>query len=178
MDQTIFLFHGIECTSQSNFQPWLQEELEIKGYEVINPDLPNADRPVPEEWWGSIKEHDSKLDNAIIIGRSQGATFGLKIMEKLAKQDRRIDKLVSLAGFWSHFLGWSAHDPFFVEPIDLNLAKQGANKVCVLNSDNDPYIPLDYAKNMAEGLDAEFILKPGDAHFSAEKYEWLLEFVD
>ena len=48
------ILHGTSCTPQSFWQPSIKSFLESKGYEVIVPQLPEADTPDLEKWLESL----------------------------------------------------------------------------------------------------------------------------
>lgn len=65
------ILHGWGGNSQNGWKPWLKNELEKMGYDVIVPDLPNTWEPNLDEqlkFLGQYKNTISK--DSIIIGHS------------------------------------------------------------------------------------------------------------
>ncbi len=50
-------------------------------------------------------------------------------------------------------------------------------KFCVINSDNDPYVPLENAYQLALNLAVEVNVVEGAGHFNSSKFPLLLEMV-
>ena len=160
------ILHGTGADSSSNWFPWLKEKLEKKGYKVWVPELPNTTNPnaavntkyVLDSW---------KFDkDSIVVGHSSGAVLILYILQNLP-QNITIDRAFLISAFKDD-LGWPNLKNLFSELLDWNKIKKQAQKIVLLHSDNDPYVPLDHAKFIAKKLNAELIVKKGQGHFNLE----------
>src|SRR3990167_1450728 len=95
----VYLIHGWEATSKSDFFPWLKYELEKKNIWSYFPDMPNTDEPKIEEWIGFLKKNIKELDeDTIFIGHSIGAQGVLRFLETLP--DKTNVKRVILVAPW------------------------------------------------------------------------------
>jgi len=47
--------------------------------------------------------------------------------------------------------------------------RRHAAKMLFVHGDDDPYVPLDHARYLAEQTDGELIVLPGQGHFNLEK---------
>jgi predicted alpha/beta hydrolase family esterase len=161
------LLHGTDGTHESNWLPWLQTELERNGWQVWNPDLPDAGRP-------SRKTHDAFLQAAapfaldghtVVVGHSAGALAALSWLQTL--RSTSIARAV-LVGAFKDDLGWDALVGLFDQPYDWPHISTRAERFTLFHSDNDPYCPLHHAEFLAEQLGGELRVLPGRAHFNLE----------
>lgn len=79
MPKRAFIIHGWEGTPDSNWFPWLADELKKKGFEAVVPQMPNADFPVAKEWLGHMQKIVGEPDeNTFLVGHSLGVTAILR----------------------------------------------------------------------------------------------------
>ena len=68
-----YMIHGWDGTSEENWFPWLRRELESKGFEVIAPQMPDADLPRIKKWVSALKSIVKDPDeNTYFVGHSMG----------------------------------------------------------------------------------------------------------
>ena len=83
------ILHGTDGSSNSNWIPWLKDELGIIGYEVWAPDLPNAGAPNTTAYTRFIAQKNFHFnEETILIGHSSGAVAWLGLLPKLGVQVR------------------------------------------------------------------------------------------
>jgi len=80
--QYVFI-HGYGGDAQSNFFPWMKQELEAKGHTVVLLDLPNTDKPNVKEQADFLKEKISFNENTVIVAHSLGGPVAFRILENL-----------------------------------------------------------------------------------------------
>lgn len=163
---TIFVFHGVGGHSKENWFPWLKESLEAENHQVIVPDLPHPDHPTLTEWINDFKQHEELMDeNTIFVGHSLGGAFALRLLEKAQKPIRATFLIASVWGVMGN-----QFDPlmttFTVPPYDWNSIKQRSKFFSVIHSDNDPYIRLSQAEELAKNLGITLTLIKGGGHFN------------
>jgi hypothetical protein len=160
------ILHGTDATSKDNWFPWLKEELESEGFEVWVPDLPQANKP-------NIKRYNQFLlsqkefhvgSETVMIGHSSGAVAILGILQALPEDV--VIKQIILAGVFNTDLGWDALKELTAEPIDYENVKKHVKEIMIIHSDNDPYIPLKQAEEVAELLGGELVVLKEQKHFS------------
>lgn len=159
------ILHGTSNNSQDNWFQWLSSNLQQGGYKTWVPDLPDADVPNPVTYLQFIKDNNWAFDqNSVMVGHSSGAVAILYILQNL-QADTTIDTAV-LVGAFKDNLGRDELSRLFNTPFDFEIIKSRARRIVLIHSDNDPYCPLEHAQYLANQLEAELILMPGEAHFS------------
>ncbi|MDD4287843.1 MAG: alpha/beta fold hydrolase [Candidatus Peribacteraceae bacterium] len=176
---TVFLFHGVGGHSQENWLPWLKSALERKNYEVIVPDFPNPDHPMLSEWTDFFHQYDTLIDeHTVFVGHSLGGAFALRLLERMSKP---IHACFLVASVWG-VMG-NQFDPvmrsFTEHPYDWKTIRQNVKHFSVIHSDNDPYITLSQAKELAKNLGIAVTLVSGGGHLNAaagyREFPFLLE---
>lgn len=162
------IIHGTEGYPEENWFPWLKNELEQIGYDVIVPQFPSPP-VVPakiSEWFDILNEHKDKINKeTLLIGHSLGGVFTLRILEKLdnpvagafltgapigEKPILNYDRDVAFSGF---VFNWEK-------------IKQNAKRFVVFQSDDDPYVGLENGKKLAEKLGVKLNFIPNAGHFN------------
>lgn len=163
---TIFLFHGVGGNSQENWIPWLKQALEQKHDHVVAPDFPHPDHPTLAEWFDFFRQYDTLIDErAMFVGHSLGGAFALRLLERMP---RPIHACFLVASVWG-VMG-NRFDPvmstFTEHPYDWETIRQNAKHFSVIHSDNDPYIRLSQAEELAKNLGTTVTLVRGGGHFN------------
>src|SRR3989344_5329623 len=170
MTKRVFIVHGWSGSPTSDFLPWLREELEIKGFEVISPAMPNPEEPKIETWVPYLARSVGAVDgNTFLVGHSIGCQTILRFLETLP-ENQKIGGAVFVAGFFSLILDQNEEDaiakPWIETPINLNRIKAVLNKSIAIFSDNDPYVSLDNKDKFANGLGSKIIVEHNMGHFN------------
>jgi len=88
MRKKVLIIHGWESNSKEH---WFLEEkkrLEKSGHEAVVPDMPNASRPIKEEWVRILKNFGPN-ESSVLIGHSLGGTAILRYLEEAAEPSRQ-----------------------------------------------------------------------------------------
>ncbi len=149
--KTALILHGATGDNQSSWIPWLKSQLEIFGYDVIAPSLPNSDRPDGSAWLEALEPYAEKLNHdSLIIGHSLGCPIAEQF---IAKHDLKIAKLLLVAPAfesmdWDDYLKTNADDlsapgvkDISTTPVDRAALAANVGQVIVFGSQDDPYIP-------------------------------------
>lgn len=161
----VIIVHGWHGSPQSNWFPWLKEQLEDLDCEVIIPAMPNADNPNVSEWVTYIaKTVGQPNTNTYLVGHSLGVAAILRYLEVLSKQEK-VGGVIMVAGF-SESMGYKEPDSFLQQPMDYNYIKKAAQKFVAINSDNDPYVPLSQGEVLRDKLGAELIIIKNGSHLN------------
>jgi len=176
----IFIIHGSFGHPEENWFPWLKSELEKIGCRVFIPRFPTPENQSLQNWIKIFKEYEQYLDEeSIVVGHSIGPAFLLNMLEN-------IDKPITAAFFVSGFTG-SLNNPKFDKinstfsdrHFDWKKIKNNCLKFFVFHSDNDPYVPIQKAEDLAKNLGVDIILVKNAGHFSEKsgykKFDLLLE---
>lgn len=173
----VFIIHGAYGSPGENWIPWLKRELEQLDCRVFAPQFPTPEKQTLENWMRVFAEYDGLLNkDSVVIGHSLGVAFLLTLLEK---------SQAKAAFFISGFIGLlnnpsfdKINKTFTYKKFDWDLIRQNCNKFYVFHSDNDPYVPLEKAKELAKPLSTDIILIKGGGHLNREsgyiKFELLL----
>jgi len=175
----IFLIHGSYGHPNENWFPWLREELEKLNCKVFVPQFPVPPAQSVESWLEVFENYRQYLDeNSIMTGHSLGPAFILNILEKN-------NHPIKATFFVSGFLGKIDNPTFdevnktFMKEFDWQKIKKNCQKFYVFHSDNDPYVPLEKAEELAKNLGVKVILVKGGGHLNETagylKFDLLLE---
>lgn len=180
----IFIIHGTEGSPESNWFPWLKEELENLSHLVFVPKFSTPEGQNLNNW---LKEFEYYIhlinDDTIFIGHSLGSAFILNILEKLSLP-KPIKACFLVAGFIG-LLGNNHYDEliktFTDKKFDWDKIINNCNKFYVISSDNDPYLPSEKGRELAKNLKTELINIPNAGHINAEfgftKFDLLLNYL-
>lgn len=161
---TFFIVHGVGGDKNENWFPWIRSELEQAGHTVIVPSFPHTNEPKQPEWLEYFKQYESELtDDAVLIGHSLGAAFALRLLET-----HRAKAAYLVAAVWGVMENEYDHlmTSFVEGGFDWEKIKKNCSEFHVLHSDNDPYIALTKAHQLAEKLDVKVELIPQAGHFN------------
>jgi predicted alpha/beta hydrolase family esterase len=166
MLKRVFIIHGWEGTPDSNWFPWLKRELGEYGFEVAVPQMPNANFPKMEEWMAYLRKIVGKPDeNTFFVGHSLGTIAILRYFESLSEREK-VGGAILVAAF-SESIGIEVLENFFATPLDYEKIKKVTGKIVVINSDNDPYVPLAQGEALRDELGAKLIIVPNGQHLNA-----------
>lgn len=172
------LIHGAYGNPKENWFPWLKLRLEEEGHEVIIPQFPTPEEQSLDSWMRVLNKYPIDK-NTILIGHSLGCAL---ILRRLEMSSRRIEAAFLVAGFVGDIGNEkfdSINKSFFDSELDWNLIKQNSNHFLVYASDNDPYVPLEKEKALAEhlGVELQIIKKAGHLNKKAgyDTFSKLLE---
>jgi len=169
-DKTVIIFHGTMGSPHGNWFPWLKLQLEAKGCNAIIPALPTPEGQSLEVWKSVAEDTLEDLDPAktVLIGHSLGAIFALR----LAEQSPFPYKAVFAVCPFDRPLGIEPYDSlnssFVSSPLDWSKTILGANKIYCFAGDNDPYVPLSIAQDVAQKAKASLQTINGGGHLNEE----------
>src|SRR3989344_4759388 len=171
----VFIVHGWGGSPEGDWIPWLAGQLKSKGYEVVTPEMPDADSPKITSWVNKLKGVVGKLENSdILIGHSIGCQTILRFLEALdngkkAEKDIFVAPWVKLANL-SGDEEWKIAKPWLEMPINFNKVKNKAKSFIALFSDNDPWVPLkENVKVFREKLNPKIAILKNKGHFSEDE---------
>ncbi len=184
----VFLIHGWDGSPEEPMHKWIKKSLEKRGYDVVVPKMPNANKPEIKSWAKRIKEIAEPLNKEdIFIGHSVGCQAVLRYIEKLDKNER-VKKVILIAP-WMHLDKNTIEEegeevieiakPWMETPIDFKKIKTHCNEFIVIFSDNDPYVPLSDVDVFKKNLSAKILILKDRSHFDPySKIDRLPELLD
>lgn len=176
----VIIIHGTEGNPEMNWFPWLKTELEKLECKVFIPKFPTPENQSLENWLAVFKDYEQYLDeNSIIVGHSLGPAFLLSVLENLNHRIKAAFFVSGFVGLLNSLEFNELNKTFVVKSFDWNKIKNNCKKFYVINSDNDPYVPIEKGKELAENLDTELIILKNAGHINQEfgytKLDFLLE---
>ncbi len=79
----IFIIHGTAGHPKENWFPWLKNELEKIGCNLIIPQFPTPENQTPETWFKIFDQHKKEYTKeTILVAHSLGGAFALRILEQ------------------------------------------------------------------------------------------------
>lgn len=163
----ILILHGIEGYAGIHWQKWLQEELLSDGHEVIMPNLPNSNHPSRSEWLDTANKlmENCILKDTVIVGHSLGVVTALDVIENISSP---VKALISVSGF-SKDLGSELNSYFMKsKTIDFSKVRRNIGKSFILYGDNDPYVPTEALRGLAEELNVEPKVYKNGGHLNTD----------
>lgn len=84
------IVHGFKGKPDTNWKPWLKNELEGKGFKVDIPAMPNPDYPQVSEWVSELSDTIGSFDSdqIYLIGHSLGCITILKRLNIIKQLER------------------------------------------------------------------------------------------
>ncbi|MBN1495109.1 serine hydrolase family protein [Candidatus Peregrinibacteria bacterium] len=161
----IFIIHGVGGYPEENWFPWLKNELERLGHKVIVPQFPTPENQTLSNWLNELEKYKEFLTStSIFVGHSLGVPFVLNVIERYP---------VKAAFLVSGFVGKEGNQfddsmKTFVQKIfNWTQIKSNCKNFIIFHSDNDPYIKLEKAQELAKNLDVEVNVVKGAGHFNS-----------
>jgi len=163
----VIIIHGSYGSPEENWFPWLKTELEKLGHSVFVPDFPTPEGQSLENWMKAFEEFRQYLDkDTVLVGHSLGPAFILNVLEGL---DKQVKASFFVAGFVGN-LGNPAFDEinksFADKEFNWKKIKENCPLFYVFQSDNDPYVPMEKASELAAHLGVEPIIVSEAGHFN------------
>ncbi|MBU1953597.1 alpha/beta hydrolase [Patescibacteria group bacterium] len=160
----IFIIHGVGGHNKENWFPWLENELKKLGHKVIIPNFPTPQNQTLSAWLNKLEQYKQYLTpETIMVGHSLGVPFVLNVLEKHP---------LKAAFLVSGFTGKAGNEfdesmkTFAQKPFDWDLIKQNCPHFEIFHSDNDPYIKLEKAQELADHLNVKINLIKGGGHLN------------
>lgn len=176
----VIIVYGTDCNDKTAWIPWLKTELNKKNIECVIPNLPTPKNQNYNNWAKIV--NNLAIDNDdIIVAWSTGAIFSVRY---LFERHLKINKLILISGF-NNYIGNvplvdNINKDFFVQ--DIKIARNVANEIICIKSDNDPFISQDALNRFANDLNAKEININNGGHFNANagynKFSELLELIN
>lgn len=172
-NKKVIIIHGWEGYPEENWFPWFKKELEINGFEVQVPSMPDADEPRIEKWVPKIAQVVGVADeDTYFVGHSMGCQAIARYLETLP-EGTKVGGVIFVAGFFKRLTGLG-EEPNFEEiekhwlgtPPDFQKIKKHLDKSIAVFSDDDPYVPLDNIDDFRDQLGSKIIVQKGMKHFS------------
>ncbi len=173
MKKRVVFVHGWEGTPTGGWLLWLSKELRSRGFEVIGPQLPDADEPKIEKWVPVLADAVGVPDEqTYFVGHSMGCQTIARYLESLPEKTR-VGGAVFVAGFFKRLTGIENEEGaeeigrhWLGAPIDLKKVRARMERSIAVFSDNDPYVPLDNQDDFRDKLGSKVVIEKNMGHFT------------
>ncbi len=163
------IFHGAYGAPHEHWVPWLKKELEKRGWQVFTPKFPTPEGQNLKNWLKVFEEFEQYLGpETILIGHSLAPAFILTVLEKSKKPALASFLIAGFTGKINDPRFDSINETFVERKFAWEKIKSNCRNFVVFASDNDPYVPGQKTGELADRLDAEFILVRGAGHFNSK----------
>jgi len=165
--KSALIIHGSNGSKDAHWFPWLKRELENRDLQVFLPQFPIEENQTLQNWLDTLKPMKENLEDSIFVGHSLGAPF---ILNVLNQWNIKIKAAFLVAGFSGHLEVEDEPniDDIAARDFDWEKIKKNCGKFYVIHSDNDPYVPLKRAEELAGNLGVRVTLVKNGGHFQAE----------
>lgn len=182
---TVFIIHGAYGNPEENWFLWLKEKLTEMGCVVFTPTFPTPKDQSLDNWLKALKPFEGYIDeDTIFVGHSLGSTFILSVLEKLSK---KVKGTFLVAGFIgpvrdSRDTMNRINSTFCDRNFKWDKIKGNCGKFVLINSDNDPYVPLEIAENVSRPLGVPLTIIRDAGHFNKDsgytRFPELLDMIE
>jgi len=169
MRNDVYIIHGSYGSSKANWFPWMKQELEKINCRVIVPDFPTPENQNINSWLEVFFKYQGELNNnSILIGHSIGAAFVLNILERINLPIKASFLVAGFVGLLDKAKFDEVNKTISDKQFDWNKIKQNCKNFYLYHSDNDPYVPLTKAQELAINLETEIKLIKGAGHINKD----------
>ncbi len=175
------ILHGTDGSPEINWFPWLQSQLESRGFNAWVPQLPNSDYPNALKYIEFLVHNGWDYnEETVLIGHSSGAVAALQLLQALPI-DTKIKAVIGVAAFKDNLQWRDEHKRLklgglFTPELDFPLLRKKADQFMFIHSADDPYSPPEHASYLAVKLQAELIMMSSERHFNTEAGDKYKEF--
>ena len=161
--EKVYIIHGWGATPNVNWFPWMSRELIKRGIDVEVPQMPDTENPELGNWLKKLDKIIGESDeNVYLVGHSLGCVTILKYLEKVNK---KVGGVILVAGFLNS-LGIPEIENFTETQIDFEKINKLNTRIVVINSDNDPFVPIEEGKILRDKLGAKLIIMENAYHIN------------
>jgi len=176
----VIIIHGTGGGPDGNWFPWLKVELEKSGCRVVVPRFPTPQGQSLESWLDIFRKYEKYLDeDTIVIGHSLGVAFLLCVLEKLGHPIMAAYLVAGFIGLLDNTDFDELNKTFTIKNFDWKKIRSNCRRFYVINSDNDPYVPIQKGNDLAESLGVKPILLKNAGHINKDsgyvKFDFLLD---
>jgi uncharacterized protein len=168
----VYIIHGWGGNPEEHWLPWLKNQLELKGFEVIVPVMPDTDEPAIEKWVRKLSDVVGTPDaRTYFVGHSIGCQTIMRYLAML--ENIKVGGCIFVAGWFKLENLEDKHEERIAAPWlknDINFTKvlKTTKNIAVINSQNDDYGCVEENKTLFEkNLKAEVFILENMGHFTS-----------
>ncbi|MFC8202099.1 RBBP9/YdeN family alpha/beta hydrolase [Streptomyces sp. NPDC057298] len=161
------IIHGYAATPEDHWFGWLAAQLDARGIPTTVPALPDSEAPDPDRWLAAVAASVGTPDEgSTLVAHSLGCITALRHLCSLAGP-WRLGALVLVSGFVDTLPTLPTLDSHIGKPLDLAGIRNHVDRLTLIRSDADPYVPPSHTDRLADLLGASPQVVPGAGHFLA-----------
>lgn len=161
----VIIVHGHGGYANKNWFPWLKSQLEASGVSVQVPNMPGTDAPDFPVWLQHLQQTVGRADeDTYFVGHSLGCATILRYLERL-DEGQRVGGAVLVAGF-AEPIHFTELDSFTTDSWNDSRIINAANRIVLINSNDDPHVPLEMAERMRDRFGAELVVVNKAGHLN------------
>ena len=171
----IVFVHGNGARSwKFAWSPWLKTELEKQGYETFFETMPDSIVARGKYWIPFLKEFAKVGQNDCIVGWSSGAVCAMRY----AEENKIKGSILVSPSYTDMGDELEKESGYFEKAWDWDKIKQNQEKIALVYSEDDPFIPKDEFEHIAESLKPEVIKFSDKKHFIVtEKLQEVVDYI-
>ncbi len=163
MPHKIILIHGNDTMRWSYaWLPWVKQELEKLGHEVIGETFPDSILARKEYWLKFLKERLGADENTILIGHSSGAVAAMRY----AECNKILGSILVSPCYTDLGLESEKQSGYFDDPWQWEKIRQNQQWIIQFGSLDDPYIPQTEFQHIHQMLATDYYEFKDRGHFS------------
>ncbi|AKU19055.1 alpha/beta hydrolase [Luteipulveratus mongoliensis] len=161
------MIHGYAATPNDHWFAWLADEFEAIGVSTNVPELPDPAQPNADRWAETVASTLESVDHdTILVAHSLGCVTTLRYLADL-HGDWTLGTLILVAGFLEPLPALPELDAFIADGLEVSALAAHIDRIVVLRSDADPYVPVEHTDRLAARLGVQAHLVAGAGHFLA-----------
>ncbi len=167
MTKIIFVPGNGGCTTQDNWFPSVKAELEKHDLEVLAPTFPDPNLARESYWIPFLREELKAGSDTVLIGHSSGAIAAMRFAE-----NHQLLGSILVGAYHTH-LGVEAEKQsgYFDRPWEWDKIKKNQKWISLFASSDDPWIPIEEARNIHAKLDCEYHEYKNQGHFGGDYFK-------
>lgn len=171
----VFIVHGWGGNPDEAWLVWVKNNLEKNGFEVVIPEMPDTWHPKILGWVNKLNKSVGNIDSdTYFVGHSIGCQAIMRYLEQLP-ENQKVGGTIFVAGWfnltdetWDEAYTKEIADEWINIPINFEKIKQHTNQLVLINSDDDPYVPLSDAELFKNNLGTKIIMLKNNGHIAGD----------
>ena len=164
----VFIIHGSNGSKDSHWYPWLDQQLSDSGCQVVRLQFPIKEQQNIKNWLEKLEPHKEELNESILVGHSLGVPFILNILSDWNISVKASFLISGFIGFLDDSRFDDLNKTFVDREFDWQKIKRNCKHFCIIHSNDDPYVPLAKAEELAEHFGIDVTLVNAGEHFQAQ----------
>lgn len=162
----VILIHGNGGgKATDNWLPYIKEQLEQLGVQVIARDFPDNDLARSSYWMPFLKNELKADAETVVVGHSSGAVCAMRFAEKYPLLG------TVLVGACYTDLKWEKErlSGYYDTDWDWDSIRKNQQWIVQFASEDDPWIPIEEARHIHEKLKTEYYEYKDRGHFGGDR---------